>query len=231
MPGPLRLIDPASRAANRSSEPSHPPSEPRPVAGKPGADAGADRPIRAQLIAALLLLLVLVVVPLYLWRRPRAAATEEAPASTTSAAPATSAAAEPPPAAAEPKVHTKDGVTVSDAKILACHDRGPKHTAPADCDRLPALEQAVVKAVLDASGCVPSDTPAGTIAFVVDASYGRHKAPLRISHARESTTIPPHIATGCVADVKKALANVALDGSHTHARYELEVDATYAGKR
>src|SRR5437879_12999101 len=79
----LRLID-----APRASQPSLSggPSEPRPIVGRPGADAGPDRlnPVqgRVQLIAALLLLLVLVVVPLYLWRRPRATANEEKTAAT-----------------------------------------------------------------------------------------------------------------------------------------------------
>src|SRR5947208_1746192 len=77
----LRLID-APRASQPSGSAfgSGPPSEPRPIASRPGADAGPERtnPVqgRVQLIAALLLLLVLVVVPLYLWRRPRATANE-----------------------------------------------------------------------------------------------------------------------------------------------------------
>src|SRR5690242_18970459 len=71
---PLRLIDPPRASSPSLSGATHPLSEPRPIPGRPGADAGPDRASlvqgRVQLIAALLLLLVLVVVPLYLWRRP-----------------------------------------------------------------------------------------------------------------------------------------------------------------
>jgi hypothetical protein len=52
-----------------------------------------------------------------------------------------------------------------------------------------------------------------------------------VSHAREATTMPPRVVGACVTDLKAALANAILDGSHAHARYEIEVDATYVGKR
>ena len=215
---PLRLIDPTFAG---------PPSEPRPIASRPGADAGPDRanPVqgRVQLIAALLLLLVLVVVPLYLWRRPRASATEEK----TNAAQLSSAQVadtqQPPP---DPKPHAKDGVTVADAKVVGCHDPGSKRTAPAACDHLPGFEGAFAKAVLDSAACVPPGTPAGAITFHVDASYSRHKNPIRVKHT-QGTTLPPKVVSACVADVRKALASIALDQAHAHARYEVEIDAQY----
>jgi len=147
------LIDPS-----RATQPSHPPSEPRPIAGRPGADAAPERTNlvqgRVQLIAALLLLLVLVVVPLYLWRRPRAAATEENKPTAAQLASAQAVETAAPPV--DPKVHTKDGVTVADAKVVACHDPGSKRTAAAACDHLPTFEAAFSKAILDASSCVAS---------------------------------------------------------------------------
>ena len=182
-----------------------------------------------QLIAALLLLLVLVVVPLYLWRRPRAAATDDA--KPTAAALASAQIAEPPAPTADPKVHTKDGVTVSDAKIIACHDPGSKRTAPGACDHLPSFEGALSKAILDSASCVPAGTPTGAIAFVVDASYSRHKNPIHVKAGREGTTMHTKIASACIADVRKALAATALDQAHGHSRYDIEVDATYASKR
>jgi hypothetical protein len=220
----LRLIDHSMRA----SQPSHPPSEPRPIPGRPGADASPDRPARVQLIAALLLLLVLVVVPLYLWRRPRAAAVEEAANASASVAVAPNQVSEP---VAEAKVHTKDGVTIGDAKIIGCHDRGSKRTAPGACDHVPGLEGALSKAVLDAASCAPAGTPAGSIAFVVDASYGRHKSPVHVTAGRDGTTMPPKVVAACLAEVKRLVATASFDPSHAHARYQIEVDATYAGKR
>ena len=181
-----------------------------------------------QLIAALLLLLVLVVVPLYLWRRPRAAATEENKPTAAQLASAQAVETAAPPV--DPKVHTKDGVTVADAKVVACHDPGSKRTAAAACDHLPTFEAAFSKAILDASSCVPSGTPAGAIAFVADASYARHKSPIHIKHGHEGTTMPPKVVSECVADIRKALGATSLDQAHGHARYDIEIDATYAGK-
>lgn len=221
---PLRLID----QPMRSSQPSHPPSEPRPIPGRPGADAGADRPARVQLIAALLLLLVLVVVPLYLWRRPRAAANDDAKPNASALALASAQLTEAP---ADPKVHTKDGITVSDAKITGCHDHGSKRTAAGECDHLPGLEAAFSKAILDSASCAPAGTPAGAIAFVVDASYARHKGPKKITSNRDGTTMPPKVVAACIAEVRKTLAATPLDQTHAHTRYDVEIDATYAGKR
>jgi len=219
----LRLIEP------RASQPSlsGPPSEPRPIASRPGADAGPERTNlvqgRVQLIAALLLLLVLVVVPLYLWRRPRATANEEK----TNAAQLSSAqiaeTQQPPP---DTKPHTKDGVTVADAKVVGCHDAGSKRTAPAACDHLPGFEGALAKAILDSASCVPPGTPAGSITFHADASYARHKAPIRVKHT-QGTTMAPKVTAACVADVRRALSSIALDQAHAHARYDVEIDAQY----
>jgi hypothetical protein len=191
-----------------------------------------------QLIAALLLLLVLVVVPLYLWRRPRAVAVDEAANAANASAALSNQVSEPPPP--EAKVHTKDGVTIGDAKIIGCHDRGSKRTAAGACDRVPGLEGALSKAILDAASCAtlaaPSagaaaGTPAGSIAFVLDASYARHKSPVHVTAGRDGTTMPPKVVAACVAEVKKSLAAAPFDTTHAHGRYQIEVDATYAGKR
>jgi hypothetical protein len=171
---------------------------------------------------------VLVVVPLYLWRRPRAAAIEEAANATASVAVAPNQVNEPTP---EARIHTRDGVTIGDAKIIGCHDRGSKRTAAGACDHVPGLESALSKAVLDAASCAPAGTPAGSIAFVVDASYGRHKSPMHVTSQRDGTTMPPKVVAACLAEVKKSLSAVAFDANHAHARYQIEVDATYAGKR
>jgi hypothetical protein len=178
-----------------------------------------------QLIAALLLLLVLVVVPLYLWRRPRATANEEK-TNAAQLASAQVAAETPQQLPPDPKPHTKDGVTVADAKLVACHDPGSKRTAPAACDHLPGFEGALAKAILDSASCVPPGTPAGAITFHADASYARHKAPIRVKHT-QGTTLPPKVVTACVADVRKALSSIALDQAHAHARYDVEIDAQY----
>jgi len=226
---PLRLIDPPRASSPSLSGAVHPPSEPRPLPGRPGADAGPDRASlvqgRVQLVAALLLLLVIVVVPLYLWRRPRAAQTDEAK-------PAPSALVTTPTAtaSADPAPHAKNGVTVGDAKVIGCHDPGPKRTPADQCDALPGFAAAFSKAILDASSCAPAGSPAGEIAFVADASYARHKSPVRVRHRHEDTTMPAKVVAACVAEVRKTLAATSLDTTHAHARYEIEIDATYGAK-
>ncbi len=221
---PLRLVDERPREVM----PSHPPSEPRPMVGRPGADAGPDRPAaRVQLIAVLLLLLVLVVVPLYLWRRPRAVSEEaDAAIAAASAAPALVAT---PVAEADAGARSKDGVTLGETKVLACHDPGAKRTAPSACDRLAGFEAALAKAVLDNTTCLPPNTAAGAITYVADVSYGRKHAPVRLSYAREATSVPSKAAAACASEVKKSLTNVALDPTHAHARYEIEIAASYPG--
>lgn len=204
--------------------PSHPPSEPRPIPGRPGADASPDRPARVQLIAALLLLLVLVVVPLYLWRRPRAAAPEDN--KNAAALALASAQIVDTTPTADPKLHSRDGATVTDAKIAGCHDSGSKRTSPGACDHVPTFEAALAKAVLDSATCVPQGS-SGVISFHVDASYARHKNPIRVTYAHEGTTLAAKIASACAADVKKALSPSSFDQAHAHARYELTIDATY----
>ena len=222
---PLRLVD----ERPREIMPSHPPSEPRPIVGRPGADAGPDRPAaRVQLIAVLLLLLVLVVVPLYLWRRPRAVS-EEADAAVANA---TASAAQPAPAVVtgpDAGPRSKDGVTLGDTKVVGCHDPGPKRTPPSACDRLSGFEAAFAKAILDNAACLPPNTAAGAITYVADVSYGRRHNPVRITTAHEATSVPTKAAATCATDVKKSLANVALDATHAHARYEIEISASYPG--
>jgi hypothetical protein len=218
---PLRLID----APMRPPSASHPPSEPRPVAGRPGADAGPDRPARVQLVAALLLLLVLVVVPLYLWRRPRAASNNDSKSVASALA---SVAAAAPTATAEPNPHTRNGVTVSDPKVIGCHDRGPKRTPASECDHLTGFEAAASKAILGASACAAGEPP-GAIAFVFDASYGRRHNPVRVERRRDGTTLPSKVVSACLAEVKRTLAPSSMDATHGHSRYEIEIDATYLG--
>ena len=225
---PLRLVDERAREVM----PSHPPSEPRPIAGRPGADGGPERPAaRVQLIVVLLLLLVLVVVPLYLWRRPRAASEEaDAAVATASALPAL-AAAPVVAAGADPDagVRSKDGVTLGETKVASCHDPGPRRTPTAECDRLAGFEGAFAKAILDNAACLPPNTAAGAITYVADVSYGRRHNPVRVTYAHEATSVPTKAAAACAVDVRKALSNVALDAKHAHARYQIEVAASYAG--
>lgn len=207
-------------------EPSHPPSRPRPRVSRPGADAEADggAPPRAQLVAMGLLGLVLVAVPLYLWRRPRPLDAEPETAA--------SQVDDPPPAAvaAAPNVDAPSGprIVVGTARVLECHDKGPHRTAPADCDRLPTFEKQLADAIVAHGACVPATAGGGTLAFVADVSFSRKKKPVSVSVSRDTGTLKSaKIASACAAAVGRALASATLDEKHAHARYKLEVIATY----
>jgi hypothetical protein len=214
-------------------EPSHPPSEPQGALVRASADlAAADRPVRIQLFVALLLGLVLVASGLYLWRRPRgaggdaAAATAElvdagvgAPgaASVAGGSMAADAGAAAPP------------ITVTDARVLACMDRGPHKTPPEECDHLQPIEQALMHAITDAASCVPSSAGGGTIEYLADVSFSKKKINLSLPKAGRSLGNKKALIA-CSAAVRTAIQGVSLDGiNHTHARYKISMTATYPG--
>lgn len=208
-------------------EPSHPPSDPHPALTRANAGSAAeDRPARFQLAAALLLGLVLVGSGLYLWRRPHTSSD-----STTAAAPQPSALASvpvlAPPAAVD--AGAAAGVSLSDARVLGCHDRGPKRTAPDQCDRLAAIEQALSSAIEQSASCVPPGARGGTIEYVADVSFLHHRLSVTLPRAGRSMH-DRKVVRACSAAVRSAIEGLELDGiSHQHARYEIAVTATYRG--
>ncbi len=203
------------------SRASVPPPEPRTVSrGSLGAvDLESDKTARFQMLVALGLGLVLIAVPLYLWRRPRAEALTVATAA--SAGDGMGSDAPPPP----PEV-----VRLTDVKVLACLDPGPKKTPPERCDHLSAVEQALGKAIEETASCVPKEAAGGTIVFVADVSF--KKRSIGVLVPKEGRTIKSTaVALGCQGAVKAKLQSVALDGvAHEHARYKLAVTATYLPK-
>lgn len=222
-------------------EPSHPPSEPRPLATRPGADAGPEGPGRFQLIVVLLLILVLVTIPLYLCRRPVAIPEDPAKLGDVDASTMTTVEIDGSPAtASNPSAPTSTdaGVTVpagmvlSEAHVLECHDPGSKRTAPKDCDRLPALEHAFAQAIADNAACVPPGSGGGSILYDLDASYQRKKQPVMLTLPHEGRTLKNAKAiNACAAGVKKSLASVTpTDVAHAHSRYKIEIVATYEAR-
>ncbi len=220
-------------------EPSHPPSEPRPLASRPGADAGPEGAGRFQLLVVLLLILMLVTIPLYLCQRPvaiterdlaRGKDMDASMASTVEIDGAPAMAIENTvPAPADSSVTVPQGVVLSLPQVIECHDPGAKKTAAKDCDHLPALERAFAQAVADNASCVPTGAGGGSILYDLDASFQRKKQPVMLTLPHEGRTLKNQKAiTACAAGVKKSLASVALaDATHTHSRYKLEIVATY----
>lgn len=193
-----------------------------------GANFGTtDRPIRAQLVGALLLGLVLVVTGLYLWRRPPRVdpAGTALDSSSSSVGTSDDAGAHAVVVDAAPSL-----IMVSEVRLVGCHDRGPKVTPPEVCDRLPPIEQALSHAVEQSLPCVPTTEPGGTIEYLADVSFSRHR--LRIILPRSGRSLQDRkVVTSCATAVRDAMHSVTLDGlDHQHARYQLAITATYRGR-
>jgi hypothetical protein len=199
--------------------------------GDPLLGAGADRVARIQTIAAVVLGLALIAIPLYLWRRPRS---ESVPVTSTLAPDASAplgdaglAAAQTTPAA--PAVQ----VTLSEAKVMECHDVGSRRTRPEDCDHLAAIEKAFAAAITAGGPCLPTASGGGTLVYVLDASFGRKRHPFELFIPRDGRSLKTARGIGsavssCSAAVKKGLDGVSLEGvPHAHARYKIAITATY----
>lgn len=208
-------------------EPSHPPSDPHQALTRAnGGSAAEDRPARVQLAAALLFGLILVGSGLYLWRRPHTSSD-----STTAPTPQPSALASVPVVAPPATVDAGApwGIALSNARVLGCHDRGPKRTAPDQCDHLAAVEQALASAIEHSAACVPPGAGGGTIEYVADVSFLHHRLSVTLPRAGRSMH-DRKVLRACSAAVRSAIEGLELDGiAHQHARYEIAVTATYGG--
>jgi hypothetical protein len=218
-------------------EPSHPPSDPHPSRvsglGLSGL-AGDEGPGRLQLGAALLLGLALVASGLYLWRRPRNvdSSTEDTAAALPSAlAPGALGDAGLVQGAFTPDSGGASAVALTEPRVLNCQDRGSKKTAPDACDRLAPVEKALADAINQAATCVQAagGPGGGTIEYVADVSFSRHKVGVSLPRAGRSVHDRKAIRS-CASAVRSALQAMALDGvDHQHSRYKIAVTATYRG--
>jgi hypothetical protein len=120
-------------------------------------------------------------------------------------------------------------VLLSGARVLACHDRGPKKTPPDQCDRLTPIEQALSSAIQQSASCVPVGATGSTIEYVADVSFLRHKLSVTLPHT--GRTLRDHkVLSACSTAVRGAMQGLELDGvDHQHARYKIAVKATYRG--
>ncbi len=209
-----------------------------------GLDLGSDdRPGRLQLGAALLLGLVLVASGLYMWRRPRSHETDGQNDDTAAAA--VSASPSPGDAGAilgafPAEAGAASGVAITEPRVLACQDRGSKRTAPDACDRLAPIEKALADAINQSAACVQagggggpgsgsSSSNGGTIEYVADVSFSRHKVGVSLPRAGRSVHDKKALRS-CASAVRSALSGMALDSvDHQHARYKIAVTATYKG--
>ena len=205
-------------------QPSHPPSEPRP-ARRSFVEPARDAPVRLQLLGALLLPFLLIAGLLYVWRRPRA---DESAKVDAGANPPASAEATATVDAGAPAAPAGPAVKLGEVKILGCQD-ARKKLPPEQCDHVPLVEQALVKAIESQSKCLPESAGAGSIEYAVDVTFTRKRTPVVLSLPRAGRSFKNAKVVGpCAKAVRAQLATLSLEGApHTHARYKLSVVATY----
>ena len=233
------------RAMSDPRDTSHPPADPRPARARPGGSRAApERPLRWELAGALALGVVLVAGGLYLWRRPHATLDSAAPPGTSAAAPTDA----PIVSVTAPDAGSPSAVSISDPRVLGCHDRGPKKTPSDQCDHVASIEKALTSAVERSAACIElagqssarpasgravgpdgvgADGASGTIEYVADVSFLRHKVSVMLPRAGRSVRDRRALAA-CATAVRGAMDGLTLDGvAHEHARYKIAVTATY----
>jgi hypothetical protein len=191
-----------------------------------GADL--DRPLRAQraqLIVAVVLGAALVLIPVLLLGRARTIGAPIVPGPESSA----NANAD----FVDPGVLVEEDaggptVVISDARMLSCHDPGPKKTAPEQCDKPDALDAALKSAIKDGASCATAG--GGTIVYALDLTIARKKGAIVTTPKEGRTMKNARVVQKCAEHVKDKLDQTSLDGAkHEHARYRLSIIATYPG--
>jgi hypothetical protein len=204
----------------------YPPSDPRPAIARGAlvSRAAQDRSVRARLALALAAGLVLVASGLYLWRRPPAPS--DVPATeVTAVSPLSVGDAGSPIAAVD--AGSSSPVALSDARVVACHDRGPRKTPADQCDHVASVEKALASAVEQSAACVPDSASGGTIEYVADVSFSRRKVSVILPRAGRSVS-DRKVLSACATAVRSAMSRLPLEGvDHQHARYKISVTATY----
>jgi len=204
--------------------------------------AGPDKPVRIQLFVALLLGLVLVAAALYLWRRPRSqpevtegdkAASGGSAASVDSSSLSQAGSSFGVPLAVADAGAGGDGhngLSLSEPRVVACHDKGKK--TPADeCDHVAAVEQALARAIEQSASCVPTSAGGGTIEYQAEVVFAKKKKPVTLSVPKSGRSMKnAKVVTACANAVKHAVMDLSVDGvQHSHAKYKISITATYPG--
>jgi hypothetical protein len=172
-----------------------------------------------------------------MWRKPRSAdaSADDSPTAAASAAAGLGGAGDAGliVGAGSPEAGASSPVALTEPRVLACQDKGSKKTAPDACDRLAPVEKALADAISQSASCVQSSTGAasggGTIEYVADVSFSRHKVGVALPRAGRSVSDRKALHS-CATAVRSALSGMALDSvDHQHARYKIAVTATYRG--
>jgi hypothetical protein len=192
-----------------------------------GAGGSADRPLRAQVIVALVCAAMLIAVPLYLWRKPstRSSASTLASASAlhsaSGVAPASSAPSSAAPPAASPRLTLG---AVQKVRCGASSSASPNEAAL--CDGLPAIEEALKKAILSSEDCAPKPKAKGSINYVLTVDFAHKRVHVYPGASGEWRGKQARRATSCV---ENAVKGVDLNVPHQYRFYAIAILASYAG--
>lgn len=179
---------------------------------------------RLQFAVVVALALVVFAVPLYLWRRPRVDALAVPPQTSNALMASNDPFAPVGPTSGAP---TSAKEASLEAKVVACHDAGPRKTPPERCDAVPELAKPFAAAVEQSASCVPKEAGAGTIVYALDVNFRRKSRSIKAPKDGRSIKAPK-VVSACVASVRAKMQGVSLDGiAHEHTRYKLVVTATY----
>jgi hypothetical protein len=176
------------------------------------------------MMAVVLLAIVVVAVPLYLWRRPRSIAE---PALGDGGPP--DAALVNSPYAPEIDAGAPPPLTLGDARVIECRDSGSKKVPREQCDALPLFAKSFADAILAAKDCIPPSAGPGTVTYVADVGFARHRAPVTLALPKDGRSYRgAKVVAGCGAAVRAGVTGIAIDAiPHAHARYKIALVATY----
>jgi hypothetical protein len=213
---------------------SRAPSDPKPMPSRGGAawggrPGGYGSPARLQMLAVVLLGLLLVAVPLYMWRRPRSGAGSVSGDASmldgdTLDAPATMSD--------DFDASAPSGLRLTDARVLECRDPGSKRTPTEQCDALAAFTKSFSDAILAAKDCMPASAGPGSITYVADVNFSRHRAPVALSLPKDGRSYKgAKVVASCATAVRSAISGVSLEAMpHIHLHYKFAVVATYPAR-
>jgi hypothetical protein len=185
------------------------------------------RPVRSQMILTLLALLILVAVPLYLWRRPKPIGPDMADAGLAELVEAGSADAAMPLSLPEAGSASGNRASVSEPKTIRCIPATGGRISKEHCDRLTAIENALVRSIRENVACAPQNPPAFTVSFVLWVDFARKKTHL---WAGRSGTLKRRAAADLIRCVERAIPEPDWNGiSHQYAKYDINVMTSYQG--
>jgi hypothetical protein len=178
-------------------------------------------------VLGLLALLVLVALPVYLLRRPkptRPAATEALPRVEASVATIAPEAGAP---TAVPEVSPAKRIALADAKTARCTSRGGGRATSERCDRLPAFEDALARAIRDNVACAPPAMGPYTVSFVLTLDFDKKSMHL---WAGRSGSMKKRSAGDLIRCVEHAIVPPDWETvAHQFQKYDVNLIVAYPG--